>query len=316
MGRPLIRSFANDFMLQPTTEAQFWILGWFYSDGNVSKKLTTASVTVHSRDVEVLEKMKTIMRAPAPISHRKDGNACIFKVNSRHLCRSLVALGCVPAKSLIITYPTCVVTRDQHRAFLRGVFEGDGSFYPTGRRASAHAEIASGSLVFLEQLKMVILEQAGLETSIGYTLGKPRRLHIIGGVHKVAHFMSYLYDGVSVELSMNRKRESWLRFKAVLASPPPARTWQINAARRTAFYIKDPRGQVYHSNTVSPFAWEYGLEISPLHAVIMRKPHYHSTRGWRAPSQEEIDTSIANGTLITKDYPLLHSIPRPVRRAA
>lgn len=303
MGRPAIRNFTTDYFFGPLTEDRLWVLGWFYSDGNVDRNYDCSSITVHSKDEEVLIKIARLMKHPKPSTPKSRQNACILRINSRVLGKRLTELGCIPAKSLILTYPSFLSTRDEHKAFLRGVFEGDGSAYGmdrTGRGLSLRTEIASGSVAFMETLRVVIKTQTGLDSVIKNTGGKPRRLIIGHGYRDALVFLDYLYEGVDPTLTLARKRQIWLDFKARVANPPASRTWNINTTRHRAFYVRAPNGIVYHSDMLKPFADEMGLSFGNLGRVVTRKYGFRSIKGWRLPT--DIELNAARDSIVLKCY--------------
>ncbi len=275
------------------------MLGWFYSDGCNSGD--EASITVHTRDEEVLHKIALVMQSKPPVPCTKQ-RASRIRISSRELCDRLGDLGCVPRKSLTLQYPTFVTEREQHRAFLRGVFEGDGSLYHTGTRLSCKAEIASGSLDFLLSLQRVIKDCTGLSSTVGYTNGLPRKLKIDGGYQQSLAFVSFLYEGANPHLCMARKHAKWMELCARVARPPAKRTWGINAARHRAFYLKSPEGHVYHSDMVKPFALKWGMGVSQLARVARGDKSFDSIRGWTRPTASEIESATQQGTLVNETY--------------
>ncbi len=299
VGRKRQHSFTTDFFSGPFSEEHYWVLGWFYSDGYNSN--TSASICTHTRDGEVLEKIASVMRCAPP--YQPNGrNVKQIIVHSRVLCDRLAELGCVKRKSLIIRYPDFVSTREQHRHFLRGIFEGDGSLYHTGLRLSCKAEIASGSLDFLLALQRVIKDCTGLSSTVGYTKGLPRKLKIDGGYQQSLDFVSFLYEGASPHLVMERKHAKWRELCARVANPPAKRTWNTNSTRRRAFYLKAPDGRIYHSDMVKPFALAYDMDVGNLTKVVVGRKSFDTIKGWRRPTGTEIVTAQADGSLVTQTY--------------
>lgn len=300
MGRPRLSTFASRFFSAPEWgEAQYWVLGWFYADGYNSN--SAASISVHTKDGEVLEKVARVMRCASP--RKPNGrNVKVLMISSRTLCDRLTELGCIRRKSLVVQYPTFLSTRDQHRHFLRGVFEGDGSVYKMGQRLSTRTEIASGSLDFLVALQRVIREQTGLDSKVGYTRGLPRKLLIGHGYQDALTFLTYIYDGANPELVMERKHTKWLELRERVANPPPKRTWNTNSTRRRAFYLRSPAGVIHHSDMVKPFALEHGMGVSNLARVARGDRHFNSIKGWVVPTLDEVDAARRAGRLVVKTY--------------
>lgn len=143
----------NENFFDTFTEESLWVLGWMFSDGNVSKKSNSFSVTVHKNDLEVLLKIKEVMGVKEDsIYTPSDRNAVAFYSSHPRIKNRLCELGRIPNKSLVIKYPTYFTEDWQHWAFLRGVMEGDGHIGikdKTANRPSFIFEIASGSVEFV-----------------------------------------------------------------------------------------------------------------------------------------------------------------------
>jgi DNA-binding CsgD family transcriptional regulator len=113
------------------TQEKAYILGWFYSDGNV--RIDRIRIGLAEKDSHILEWMKGQMKYDGPLHfvprvkphHQDIIELCI---NRKALADDLTKLGCVPAKSKILQFPTEEqVPRDLLSHFVRGYFDGDGS---------------------------------------------------------------------------------------------------------------------------------------------------------------------------------------------
>ncbi len=281
-------------------EEQCWILGWFWSDGNVAKTYHTCSVTVHSDDVDVLQKIKAAMRIDKPNDKHPQKQAFCFRINSVRICKRLAELGCIPNKSLVVEYPPCLTTIDQHRAFLRGMFEGDGSIYSRNKHSicSIGCQISSGSAQFLYALRDKMKELLDIDCPIYLKKGEPRIIAIGHGHQDVYRFMSFIYDTSRLDLVMDRKYQKWQEFKNRVDNPRPKR-FNLNLTTRRAFHIKAPDNQIYHSDTMSGFAREFGLKVGSLNALI--KGRTGSLHGWTIPTQPELSTHLGT-KIIEKVY--------------
>ena len=75
------------------------------------------------------------------------------------MAQSLINLGCVPRKSLIITLPD--IPKNLMHHFIRGYFDGDGCIMRLkGNRVNS--AFTCGSRVFLEELLKILKEKAGV----------------------------------------------------------------------------------------------------------------------------------------------------------
>lgn len=123
------------FDLIDTPEKAYW-LGFLYADVyNYTDKRHFLRLHLKSTDINHLKKFCQFMNYDEKqIKHLsytdKNTNKTYYSVrvtmNSIHLTDQLTKLGCMQAKSLIITYPDWL-DESLHLHFIRGVFDGDGS---------------------------------------------------------------------------------------------------------------------------------------------------------------------------------------------
>lgn len=125
-----------------TEEKAYW-LGFLYADGYVALKINAIGLHLSLKDLTHIEKFKSFIGWEGEIKiredhqfgtkdkHNKAGEIlynCGITVNCKHMKESLIKLGCVPNKSLILTFPTDEQVPEQYKlAFIRGYFDGDGT---------------------------------------------------------------------------------------------------------------------------------------------------------------------------------------------
>ena len=145
-----------------TEEKAYW-LGFLYADGNVRKEKLNNSVTIHlnAMDIDHLRKFKVFMKdtrdeSVIKIQHRLSptGNPqtmCSYMVCNDNLRNDLIKHGCVPAKSLILTFPdeSHFESPDLIIDFIRGYIDGDGCLYSDKKRPNYVSISARGTFDFL-----------------------------------------------------------------------------------------------------------------------------------------------------------------------
>ena len=102
-----------------------YVLGWFFSDGNISKNLREANIHLSIKDKKILYHIKKLLKSEAPIY--EDKNSASIRINNRIIVEDLVRAGCTPNKSLTLKFPDIKSTQLRH--FIRGYFDGDGSIH-------------------------------------------------------------------------------------------------------------------------------------------------------------------------------------------
>jgi deoxyuridine 5'-triphosphate nucleotidohydrolase len=114
----------DDFFEHVTTEAHAYLLGWIASDGSIKKG--AIAIYVHNKDGRTLANVRDLICPDLPI--KKKQNLVGFTINSQRIvadvCRHLqIAPG---KKSNVVSFPA-LHSEALGWAFLRGLFDGDGS---------------------------------------------------------------------------------------------------------------------------------------------------------------------------------------------
>lgn len=121
----------DNFFETIDTEEKAYVLGFWYSDGNVSKSEARIRLTI--TDIEILQKIKVAMKFDGPIREikpkiQKRKIQYEMSIGSKKLYNDLISKGCVPNKTFVIQFPSPEIVPDHliHH-FIRGYFDGDGS---------------------------------------------------------------------------------------------------------------------------------------------------------------------------------------------
>ncbi len=104
-----------------------YILGFLFSDGNVSSKLSNFNLHLSSKDYKILKIIRKKMDSNHPLKFYDKTNSCSLRIFNKMMCKDLMSLGCVPKKSLILKFPDISDKYISH--FIRGYFDGDGSIH-------------------------------------------------------------------------------------------------------------------------------------------------------------------------------------------
>jgi intein/homing endonuclease len=117
-------SNVNVFDIIDSEDKAYW-LGFLYADGAVAKNDRVLELSLKLSDKEHLEKFKKFLNSDIEV--KTDSFRCRFSIGSKKLCSSLIKLGCVNKKSLILQFPTeQQVPKELQKHFIRGYFDGDG----------------------------------------------------------------------------------------------------------------------------------------------------------------------------------------------
>ena len=166
-----------------------------------------------------LEKFKEFIKYNGPgkvtISNVRCNNKickrCRFSITNKFFWHSLYEKGCVPNKSLTLTFPSINIFKDSLliKHFIRGYFDGDGSlsFYKNIKSVSPNISIL-GTKEFLEKLSDILGIPTRLSKQKRY---KHNTWTLYFNKESALKFLSNIYDDSSVYL--DRKYNRYLFFK-------------------------------------------------------------------------------------------------------
>ena len=161
-----------------TEEKAYW-LGFLYADGNVRKEPHNSTISLHLSEVDLdhIKKFKSFMkdtRSDDVIKHQQREKSSggiqymvYYQVCSGFLKDDLIKLGCVPAKSLILTFPNKDIfeTDELVYDFIRGYVDGDGCLTKTSRDNRLGISIR-GTLNMLEGIRSYFPEFAKVYSEV------------------------------------------------------------------------------------------------------------------------------------------------------
>lgn len=162
-------TFLNDiFEVIDTEEKAYW-LGFIYADGYVSKEDSPKNhkylfeMTLSEKDKTHLEKLRTFFNSKKElIKHSFNSNvkkdACSYRLSrqNKKLWTDLVNKGCVPNKSLILTFPDeTILPSDLKLHFIRGYIDGDGWISCNKKQDLNHMGLC-GSKEFLIEIENIL----------------------------------------------------------------------------------------------------------------------------------------------------------------
>ena len=205
-----IYTLDESFFEKIDTEEKAYILGWWYSDGNVMKD-GKIRISIQQDDEEIIHKIKSILQYNGPLYYKKSNNPkhkdlIEICINRQKVAQDLIKLGCIPNKSMTLLFPTLEQVPVQLiRHFVRGYFDGDGSINGT--------VMIVGTLSFCNTLKEIL----PCETTNIYQRYKDREPEksshqlFIGRRSEVEKFYHWIYDDATIWLS--RKRDKFVYFE-------------------------------------------------------------------------------------------------------
>lgn len=144
----------EDYFDKIDCETKAYVCGWMWSDGNTTPE-GKVRISLQEKDGAILEWMKQEMEYTGPLYYKKAESdsrqpQVEFCVNRQRLAKPLIALGCVPNKSLTLSFPY-QIPKELYPHFIRAVFDGDGSI------DKKHGSLTiTSSYTFVNQLKEIL----------------------------------------------------------------------------------------------------------------------------------------------------------------
>lgn len=186
------------FEIIDTEDKAYW-LGFLYADGCVSNDLHYLTIDLSTTDIEHIEKFKNEINAhqKISISSTTDGiSHARLHIGCKIMCNDLVKKGCVPRKSLVLTFPSeDILPRHLVPHFIRGYFDGDGglsTFYAHRKdrpNPQFHCELSFlGTTDMLEHIKSYI----NMDSEKIYKVGNIYKFRV-QTKQKIIQICEYLY---------------------------------------------------------------------------------------------------------------------------
>jgi hypothetical protein len=187
-----------------------WVLGLLFADGNMEK--SSPVFRLSQRTPDGLRKVLNLMRSSHMISTKDkksykgviSGKIYSFKVWNKKLYNDLLNLGLTPAKSTNMKFPEVPSNYMNH--FMRGLYDGDGSFYINRFDGAVVSEYRNGSPEFITAAASILQEELG----IPITIHKHEKFntYYIKIRQKIKELVTYLYKNASEAIYLTEKYDN------------------------------------------------------------------------------------------------------------
>lgn len=188
-----------------TEEKAYW-LGFLYADGSISNTNNTIELSLKSSDINHLIKFKYFLGFEENKHIFQDDVRCRFQFSNKKVKQDLCILGCIPKKSLILTFPTTnQVPSAFMKDFIRGYIDGDGCLHIKPNE-SPYLSIA-GTKEFLQGL----LKVTNWKNNKIYNPPNTKIYTISWGGKYVLNYLDFIYEDANIFL--DRKYEKYQLLK-------------------------------------------------------------------------------------------------------
>lgn len=224
--KPLIIHTHNDYFFKDDNELSFYWAGFIAADGCIGQRTKSKngiktlsesyalSMGLGVKDKEHVEKFKNHIQTTAPIGiylvkHSvqnpkwNDTEKAEIKITSQKIFTDLMRFNITQRKSLTCTFPEWTLDNKLLNHFMRGYFDGDGSFYIQKHKTKRDqlCFCVRGTPEFLKVYRSV-LERENLvtvrDTEIRFYGGQGSLEY--GGNGVIARISNYLYNNATVYL--------------------------------------------------------------------------------------------------------------------
>lgn len=190
-----------------------YFLGFLYADGCNTR--SGLSISLNIEDGYIIERFKRSIGTDRPIStvtfkkeNHKPQNS--LQITSKKISKDLTNLGCVPAKSLILKFPTeKQVPNHLIHHFIRGYFDGDGCIYLVPKKRLVFNVVGSFDVVF--GIKTILEKECNLTNVKILAKGNVSSVSY-GSNSQIDNIYNYLYKDCD-DLYLTRKKEKFEKDK-------------------------------------------------------------------------------------------------------
>lgn len=212
MGRKYF--YDRDYFKVIDSEEKAYWLGFIYADGYIvngikGKNKDSLGITLKNQDIEHIEKFKRSIKSNHPINIYKtkyDTDCARIIIQDEELVDDLIKLGVLRNKSLILKFPERNIVNDKFiYHFIRGYFDGDGSFKRKGKNQKGYDFSLLGTFEFLSEVKRHLIIDNEIRKC--NKNNNSNNYHLtFGGNKKVKQVSKLLYENANIYLDRKYKR--------------------------------------------------------------------------------------------------------------
>lgn len=220
-NKPILYTCNHEFFSKDSQSSFYWA-GFFAADGCILDKRSSKMVTLalSKRDVSHIDKFKGAISADNPIKDFLVRNSkrslkwndtwkSEIKITSDQLSDDLSRFNVVPRKSKTYTFPEWLIDHALVNHFMRGYFDGDGSFFvprlAPGRSVSQVFLSLRGTPEFLKTYRDILERECGLkERTNDIRINNGIGVLEYGGNGIVGNIAQYLYRDADIYLDRKR----------------------------------------------------------------------------------------------------------------
>lgn len=190
----------EDDIFNKDTENSFYIAGFIAADGCICRN--NLSIRLSSNDEDHLKKINFALGSNRNIYNYSGVSA--LNIHSKKICEDLKRFNIVPRKSLIYTFPEWMKEHPLKHHFMRGYFDGDGSFYINNQYNKKVCMGIRGTSEFLTSYRDILEKECQFKER-SYNIPMPSNCEMLayGGNKNIIKFSNFIYKDATIY--MDRK---------------------------------------------------------------------------------------------------------------
>jgi hypothetical protein len=210
-NKPRFRRYSvNEDIFKSWTMESAYLIGLIITDGN----LTERELSIHSKDIELLEKVRNALSSEHPVSLCTGKNLYRIRIGNKNMIADLKSMGITENKSKTVTMP--YIPAQFFFDFLRGYIDGDGMIKLT-RHGGLIMKLTTGSPFNLDDISDTITRLLGIERHIPVACTQKRRETIstwyeLTYCGKCASLICEAIYSHCDNLYLSRKRQAYLSY--------------------------------------------------------------------------------------------------------
>lgn len=198
----------NENYFSINTPESLYLAGFLAADGCI--KNNSISLELSDKDLNHLMKIKNLLQCNAKINKRirykskensnwKDSGCCNFTCSSKETINDLKRFNIIPNKTKTYTFPEWLISHSLVHHFMRGYFDGDGSFYHDKFSKRTFFSIR-GTINFLNDFKNILKIKSISLPKINNGQGQLA----FKGQKDVANIVNFLYKDATIFLQRKK----------------------------------------------------------------------------------------------------------------
>lgn len=211
-GRLPIYSKDENIFSNIDSNEKAYYLGLLAADGSLNKNSTLIRLSLHKDDQYLLEQFNAFMKSNRPIFQGANKNCFEVCINSKKIQEDLIKIGIGYNKSYTLKAPN--IDDKFGKAFVLGLFDGDGSIIISNQNGYEHYEFRiTGTKDILEYVvRFLYIEDNKYSIGLEHRCQQTYQLRIFGN-YRVYKLLENLYKN-NFDRPMKRKYDRFLRLQA------------------------------------------------------------------------------------------------------